>query len=66
MMQVLPQQLAALSKQQHESVSVIVGVGRHTKGPPAARMGPAAEALLKELGYSFKQPQPGLLRVRLR
>jgi hypothetical protein len=66
MMQTLPQQLAALSKQQHESVSVIVGVGRHTKGPPTARMGPAAEALLKELGYSVKQPQPGLLRVHLR
>lgn len=66
MMQTLPQQLAALAKQQHESVSVIVGAGKHTKGPPAARMGPAAEALLKELGYNFKQPQPGLLRVRLR
>jgi hypothetical protein len=66
MMQVLPQQLQALAAQQHDSASVIVGVGKHTKGPPAGRMLPAAEALLKELGYSYKQPQPGLLRVRLR
>lgn len=66
MMHTLPQQLAALAAQQHESASVIVGVGRHTKGPPTARMGPAVEALLKDKGYSYKQPQPGLLRVRLR
>lgn len=65
-MQTLAQQLAALTKQRHECVSVIVGVGRHTKGPPAARLGPAVEALLRELGYSFRTPQPGLLRVRLR
>lgn len=65
MMKTLPQQLAALAAKQHDSASVIVGVGRHTKGPPSARMGPAVEALLKDLGCSYKQPQPGLIRVRL-
>lgn len=66
MMQLLPQQLAAFQKQQHSSVSVIVGVGHHTKGPPAARMRPAVEALVRELGYSLSEPTPGLLKVRLR
>lgn len=66
MMQRLPQQIAAFQKQGHPSVSVIVGVGHHTKGPPAARMRPAVEALVKELGYSITEPTPGLLKVRLR
>lgn len=66
MMQLLPQQIAALQKQQHTSVNVIVGVGKHTKGPPAARMRPAVEALVRELGYAFTEPTPGLLKVRLR
>jgi DNA-nicking Smr family endonuclease len=61
----LPQQLAALKQQKQQYVSIIVGTGHHTKGPPAARVGPAVEALLLELGFSYKQPQPGLLRVQL-
>jgi DNA-nicking Smr family endonuclease len=61
----LPQQLAVLKQQKQAAVSIIVGTGHHTKGPPAARVGPAVEALLHQLGYSYRQPQPGLLRVQL-
>jgi DNA-nicking Smr family endonuclease len=61
----LPQQLQALQQQKQQSVSIIVGTGHHTKGPPSARVGPAVEALLQELGWKYKQPQPGLLRVQL-
>jgi DNA-nicking Smr family endonuclease len=61
----LPQQLAALKQQKQQFVSIIVGTGHHTKGRPSARVGPAVEALLQELGFSYKQPQPGLLRVQL-
>uniref|UniRef100_A0A383VHL1 Smr domain-containing protein n=1 Tax=Tetradesmus obliquus TaxID=3088 RepID=A0A383VHL1_TETOB len=61
----LPKQLAAFQQQQQQSVNIIVGTGHHTKGPPSARVGPAVEALLQELGLSYKRPQPGLLRVHL-
>eukprot|EP00775_Hariotina_reticulata_P012083 gene12083-12223_t len=57
------QQLAA--QQSCSSISLIVGTGHHTKGGPAARLGPAVEQLLEELALSYKEPQPGLLRVQL-
>lgn len=62
----LAQQLGALADRQQAVVSVIVGAGKHTKGAPSARLGPAVEALVQELGYVYSQPQPGLLRVVLR
>jgi hypothetical protein len=46
-------------------VSLIVGTGHHTKGAPCARVGPAVEVLLVELGYAYSQPQPGLLQLQL-
>jgi hypothetical protein len=62
----LRQRLLQLATQQScRSISLIVGTGHHTKGAPAAKLGPAVEQLLKELGFSYKQPQPGLLRVQL-
>jgi hypothetical protein len=62
----LPQQLAAFASQgQHSSVALITGTGHHTTGAPSARLLPAVQALLTELGYSYSSPQPGLVRVRL-
>lgn len=63
--QLLPQQLQELQASRQQSINIIVGAGRHTKGPPSARLAPAVEALLQELGYTYKQLQPGLLRVQL-
>lgn len=61
----LPQQLAALATQKQSAVNIIVGAGKHTKGPPGPRLLPAVEAILQDLGYNYRQPQPGLLRVDL-
>lgn len=61
----LPQQLAALAAQKQTSVNIIVGAGKHTKGAPGPRLLPAVEAILQELGYNNRQPQPGLIRVNL-
>lgn len=61
----LPSELSRLSAEGAAAVSVIVGAGYHTRGAPAARLAPAVEELLSELGYGFRRTQPGLLRVAL-
>jgi hypothetical protein len=46
-------------------VSLIVGVGSHSTHTRDARVLPAVELLLLELGYEYSQPQAGLLTLHL-
>lgn len=66
-LQFLQDKLSAATAQQTLTVLyVLVGTGHHTKGSKAAvRLPAAVSAFLERKGYTYQEPQPGLLCVDL-